>query len=85
MAGESAVSNVVALGKDCAVCLARTNAQNDETMTCAEVAEHCTEVLLVLVLGGNDLEQMRRDLCFLHRANIEDAVRKLTAPEGEGA
>jgi len=64
---------VVALGTNCVVCRANEDAANNGFS-----AGDSALSVLVMVLTGLDPEQMRRDLCFAHRAHLERAMRSPT-------
>ena len=66
---------VVALGANCVVCRAKEDAANNGFS-----AGDSALSVLVMILNGLDPEQIRRDLCFAHRAHLERALR--SAKEG---
>jgi len=61
---------VVALGVNCIVCRADEDAANE-----GFGAGDSALSVLVMVLNGLDPEQIRRDLCFAHRAHLERSLR----------
>lgn len=59
--------NAIALHEDCVVCLASAEGRS---------SEDGTKIVLMMLCRGVEPEQIHRDLCFKHRREVEDAVRR---------
>lgn len=74
--GASNDETVLALHKDCIVCLART---------CDHTAAEESVLILAMVWSGTaDFESIHRDLCFVHRREVEDIGKNIVIEDSAG-